>query len=683
MQKKLIYRQRDIKDCGICSLASIIKYYNGNVPLEYLRNESLTNNSGTTAYHLIKTAQKIGFEAKGLKLNQLFDENIKLPAIAHVTLPNGLNHYVVIYNIKKNKIILMDPSVGKKIMPLQEFSKIWNKFLIILFPRRQILQIKENKILLDILKLKLLDNKKILFYLIITNIVSIITAIFLNYYIQIILETTAITMNKELLYLIFIFGILLLIKLINQFYSQYYANYLYKNIDYDLYQAFITHTLSLPLKVIKSRTSGEIISRFYELKNIKHLLTSVYLSLALNLILGTTSIFLLYKINPQLIKLLIVILVIYSTISILFSKITYQKIISNIDEETETNAQVLECIENIDSIKNTNSTNCFFNKTINQVKQYLNNNFHLQKCLNIQDLVKNIILDIGIFIINSYALILIINNKMTIISFFTFNTFIMYLLEPLKEIIAMLPKYNYLRANIIKINDFFNNNKEPLNYKKEKFNNGDIIFKNVSYSPNNYKKVLENFNMIIPQSAKVNIVGPSGSGKSTICKLLFRLDNVNNGQIKIGGVNINDYNLYTIRNSIGYISQNESLFNATILENITLGGKYSAKKITQIIELCELSDTIDNHPLRLNTFLDKDSTNFSGGEIQRLILARTLFQNREIIILDEALSEVSLAQEKRIIKNIINFFPEKTLIYISHKNVSNLFEKKIIVGAND
>ena len=112
MQTKYIVKQNDTRDCGICCLESIIKYYNGYIPLEILRLDTNTNNNGTTAYNLIKTAKKYGFNALGKRINKLNEKEIILPAIAHITTKKGLNHFVVIYKINKNTVTIMDPAKG-------------------------------------------------------------------------------------------------------------------------------------------------------------------------------------------------------------------------------------------------------------------------------------------------------------------------------------------------------------------------------------------------------------------------------------------------------------------------------------------------------------------------------------------------------------------------------------------
>ena len=122
MQRKLIVRQNDNKDCGICCLESIIKYYDGYIPLEKLRNDTGTNNKGTNALALLEAAEKYGVTTKGYKSVNLRN-NIILPAIAHIVTDKGYNHFVVIYKVTKNKVLIMDPGQGFVKESIESFLK--------------------------------------------------------------------------------------------------------------------------------------------------------------------------------------------------------------------------------------------------------------------------------------------------------------------------------------------------------------------------------------------------------------------------------------------------------------------------------------------------------------------------------------------------------------------------------
>lgn len=171
--------------------------------------------------------------------------------------------------------------------------------------------------------------------------------------------------------------------------------------------------------------------------------------------------------------------------------------------------------------------------------------------------------------------------------------------------------------------------------------------------------------------------GKSGTGKSTLCKLLYRYYEPSRGSIMINNIDIKNIKLSSLRDSIGYISQDAVLFNNTILENIVGKSKLDINKLNQVISVCKLEKLINKLPNHLETNLKEQSNNISGGESERIILARSLYNLKPIMILDEALSQVDITTEKEIIENIKNNYPACTLIYITHKDVKEIFKNEI------
>ena len=171
--------------------------------------------------------------------------------------------------------------------------------------------------------------------------------------------------------------------------------------------------------------------------------------------------------------------------------------------------------------------------------------------------------------------------------------------------------------------------------------------------------------------------GPSGCGKSTVCNILNKYIDDYDGCITLGNIDIKDLNIETIRNNIIYINQEENITSGTIKENIVLGKEVSENDFQRICKLCKIDEIVKKRPLRYNTFISPDEKNISGGEKQRIILARALLNNFNVLLLDEALSEVDLELELNIINNIKKYFKNKTILYISHKKYPKIFDKVV------
>ncbi len=672
-------KQRDLKDCGSCCIACLLKYYGGYVPIEKIREDTRTTMNGTTAFHLVSALKMYGFESMGVKVNDILDSNLYFPAIAHVVLKNGLQHFVVVYKVNKKHVYLMDPAKGKVKMQITAFNDIWDNILILAMPISNIIKFeKENTIFSIFIKL-LLKNKGLFLNICITNFLVICLAIFNNFYFQIAISQIEQGSDiKFLKFIIILFSTLIIIKIFLNFLKNYYLNYLNKNLDVTIFSSFLKHIFNLPLSFMQNRTTGEVISRVEELSQIKSLLSDIFTNFILNLILVMSSGIVLYFINAKLFFLLCLIISIYIISSLIFNKIIYHHFKDNIEKSTEFNAILVENVELNNSIKNLNLEEKFLQRLESKLVRLLKSNFNLNKILNNINLIRDFIYEVGLFLILTFGIYLIFQNKLELLNLITFNSIIIYMFDPIKDLMELLPKYNYLKASFTKLGEF-------LNIKEEIHNDGfnlkdsSISLKNVTYSYNKYQNALENITFDIKSGEKIFLHGKSGSGKSTICKLLYRIYEGYTGNIYLGGYNELDCSLDSIRDKILYVGQEENLFTGTIKENILCYRNIPSECLEQVIKICHLDEVINKRANRYETIINASLNNLSGGERQRIILARALLKKSDIIILDEALSEVNESLEREIIRDLISSFPDKTLIYVSHKDMRDLFTKVIEV----
>lgn len=675
-----IVRQRDFKDCGVCALSSIIQHYGGYVSLERIRLDVKASSDGTNAFSLIEASKKYGFDSVGLKVKSLDDKKVKLPAIAHMNLKNGFQHFVVVYKFTKNKVVLMDPAKGRVVMSRDEFNREWSKTILIMYPRMKIISFnKENSLLSMFLKV-LLSEKRLLFYIIVASIFMMIFTIASSYYFQVMID--GITSNYYVAYLrlfAVIFGVIVLLKLLFMYFRNYLENHLNKNIDCVLNASFLEHTFNLPLEIILSRTSGEIITRVNELGNIKSLFTEIFISCILDFLLMFASVPLLISISKDLFLALFLCLILYLFIGLISSKIVFKKAYHNIELEANFNNDLLENINMINSVKNLNVTSSRLKKIEESLSKFLYDTFLLSSFLNKEKTLKNWISEIGFFAINTWGFYLIFQGRLEITALVTFNTLLGFFLDPIKNCIDSIPKYNYLKATYAKINDFLSNEQEKMG-KAIYLKDNSIKMENITYSYNDINNILNNFNLQIKGGEFVVFKGQSGCGKSTLCKMLDKYITNYKGDILIGSINIKDLSIATIRKNILYVNQNENIITDTIRNNILLDRNIPEKIFFKICKLCAVDEIVKRKPLRYNTIIGNEIGNISGGELQRIILARALLNNFQILILDEALSEVDYKMEEKIMINIRNYFKDKTIICITHKNHDKLFDRVINVG---
>lgn len=675
-----IVRQQDEKDCGVCSLLSIIRYYKGNVPLEQLRLDARTNNEGTTALNLVLASQKYGFDAVGMKVKNVNDIK-RLPAIAHLNLKKGYSHYVVIEKVTKDKIILMDPAKGKVVKFLWEFQKEWSGVVLIFYPKQKIMILKNDVTLFTIFKKVFISEKNLIKIIVLVSFLLTIFTIALGYYFQMF---NSLYLNKYpinyLKVLVLVFAIFTCFKLFLTYYRSYLENHLNKNIDCLITSDFLKHLFNLPLNVITSRKSGEILSRVNELTSIKGLITEIFITYTLDFLIVVITTFLLIRISSKLFLILFLTTIFYLFVGIITKKSIFEKAYQNISIESEFNNTVLENIKMINSIKNLDAVDGTLNKIERKLTHYLYDTYKVNTILNKINIFKVSCYEIGFFLINTFGFYFVYKGIINMIDLITFNALLNLYFEPLKNIVDSIPKYSFMKASITKINDFLGVRAEILG-EKTSTDGYDISINNLNYSYNKYQNVLKSVNLNIKEGEFVLLQGASGSGKSTLCSILNKYITDYTGDILFGTMNYKDLSIKTIRENIVYVGQNENIFTGSIKENITFGNKVSDLNFDKICKICKVDDVANKKTFRYESLIGSDEGNISGGEKQRIILARAVLKDFNVLILDEALSEVDIKLELEILKNIRDNYKDKTIIYISHKKYPNVFDKVISMEA--
>ena len=280
----------------------------------------------------------------------------------------------------------------------------------------------------------------------------------------------------------------------------------------------------------------------------------------------------------------------------------------------------------------------------------------------------SIIIYIGIDILLFLGIKLVNNGTLLLSELILFDSLMIYFIQPLKDICDLNPVLKSGINSIKRINEIL------LSKKKDEgsisLNNYNITFNNLTFSYDNYMNVIDSFNYEIKEGDKILVTGKSGSGKSTIFKLLNK-DYETNNMIFIGNEEINKID---ISKYITYVSQDEKLFNDTLYSNIVLNN--TASNLDEILRITNLSNMLKDKHMSLSSIIEENGSNLSIGERERIILSRALLKNSKILILDESLSGVDSMDEYKIMKNILNKYVDKTIIYISHSTVCNgLFNK--------
>lgn len=665
--------QNDETDCGPACLAAIFGKYGLKVSIAKIRDIAGTDRQGTSACGLVKVIEHYGFEQKVVEADKnALTQKLPLPAIAHVVIDNTLLHYVVITKIKDNTVVVSDPAKGSVRYKKEDFLKIWTNVLILIAPTKESQKGNKKESTLSSFFRLLISQKWLLLRIFILSMILTSIGIITSFYYQVLMDNIVPSLSIEMLnYVSAITLSLFLVQICLNFFRGLLIVKLEQNIDIPIMLGYYNHALILPMKFYSMRDTGEIISRFNDASSIRDIVSEASLTIMMDTIMAVVGAVVLFNSNRLLFLISVVMLILYGIIVFVYNK-PIKKINRKIMEmNSKVTSQFVETINGIETIKAFNQEDNEKEKTDKLYKKFLKKVFNGGVLSLSQQTITMFVAVVGELVILWVGVAYVIKGELTLGELITFNALLGYFIEPIKNLINLQPSIQTAvvaadrLGEILDITPEYNYEHEQLN-DKIKFDK--ISISNLDFRYGTRELVLKDINLEICRGEKIAFVGESGSGKTTLANLLVRLYEQEKGSIKLDSIDIREFSIKQIRDNISYISQNTFLFSGTIRENLLFGNSdVSDDDISQVCKICELEEYINSLPLKFNTRIEENGKNLSGGQKQRLAIARALLKKPEILIMDEATSNLDYVTERSIEKTISNFSKNMTTIIIAHR----------------
>ena len=465
--------------------------------------------------------------------------------------------------------------------------------------------------------------------------------------------------------LIFLF-LIILKNIFVFFYNSYRQNFIYK-LQLSLKIKSLQRLIGFPYDKFLKENNADLITKNKYLESISVAVEN-FLVVITEVIVLFSFIVLFFLLDP--ISMSIIIFTIFPAVFLL-SKTTRKKLLGYGDERRINDTLQLQYFTNIlngiKEIKLFNNHQYFLDFFYTYSKKALYANKKYQIITLTPRLVLEIILALSLCVILIKGLLLNNDYKLIISTTAVFMASAIKLMPSLNKILVSINSIKYYETSInilydheIKLRNFSQKNKVLIGFKK------NINFKNVSFGYSKDKKVLENINLEIVNGDKIGIVGSSGMGKSTIVNLISGLLKHSSGDIYIDNNKV-DYD-FTLSN-LSLIPQNPFFANSSIKENLCFGidnNKINLNKVREVLKVVELFDLVNRMDKKLDTIVGEKGTSLSGGQLQRLGIARSLYSNPDILILDESTNALDKDTQKKIINNLFLNYKDKTIIIISH-----------------
>ncbi len=686
MRKPVKIRQHDITDCGAACLASVAEYWGLKHSISKLRILASTDKDGTNLLGLIQAAEKIGFIAKGVRCPPENLKHIPVPAIAHTKLKNGLLHFLVIYKVGKRKLVLMDPADGTLHKTDRiDFLPLWTGILILMTPGPNF-QPGNHKIpaAQRILRL-VLPHSGLFVQAFLGAAVYSTLGLSVSVYVQKIVDNILPDQNINLLHLLSIIVILILgfriyISTIKSLFLLKTGQY----IDGTLIMGYYWHLLRIPARFFDTMRTGELISRINDAVKIRSFISSSMIDLIVSGFTIIVSIVLACFISIRIAALLLIILPLFVLIFWLFNRFNRRNLREVMEKSADLESQLVESLNNIQTIRFLNSEKYAFEKTEWTFVQFLATIYTSGKNSIFANNGSNLVAGFATILLLWIGSVLVFSQEVTPGQLMLLYSLFGYLLGPLSNLVMM---NHTIQDALIATDRLF----QILDIEQEK-NKGeymvnlqadfmyDIHFEKVVFGYGNRPEILKNMSFNINGGEITGIAGESGCGKSTIAALLMRIFPVKSGRIRIGNFDIRDVESSSLRKIIGIVPQRIDLFSGNFIDNIASDARDT--DITKVLHVCEqvgILKFIDSLPNGLYTKIGERGYTLSGGEMQKIAIARALYREPSILIMDEATSSLDPNAEITIRKLIQSIKVQgKTVIIIAHRLNSLIYSDRII-----
>ncbi len=682
-----LVEQAEEMDCGAACLAMICKHYNINLTLGKLREMANVTTEGATMDSLAKVGETLGFTTRGLKCTYQSLKSLEMPFIAHW---EGY-HYIVVYGLSANHVWVADPALGFRKLARDEFEKGWDGVCLVFTPGANMVQLAATRSPWVRFVSYLRPYKKLLFNLFIATLVIEIMGIIPPVIVQNILDRVVVHQNMSLL-TILIIGLIIshVFRQVTSVLRGFLSNFMVRNLDFAMMSQFFKHTLSLPLSFFNRRKTGDIFARFQENETIRDFLTESTISTILNLLMVFVYFTVLFAYSPALSLLLIVLVFPILLLTILVTPKIKDYARKTFEATTDAESTLMETISGAETIKAMGVERPMRMKWEKKYVAGLDVQYRSEKFTILVGAAGQILNSATTVIILWLGATLVLKQELTIGQLIAFNMLMGSVMAPLMGLVSMWDELHEAGVAMERLGDVLD--MEPEEKPEEVTSRiaipdlrGNIRFENVyfRYGGKETAYVLENISFETEEGTTVAIVGQSGSGKSTLAKMVVGFYPPTEGKILIDGYDLSLIDREYFRSQIGYVMQSNLLFSGTIAENIALGESNPDRK--RIIEVATLADAhgfISKMPLGYEQIVGERGAGLSGGQIQRLCIARAIYHDPRLLIFDEATSALDTQSESNILQNLKGVLKGRSAIVIAHRLSTIMSADKILVLYN-
>ena len=701
------YAQFDSVDCGPTCLRMIAKYYGRSFPLQYLREKCFITRLGVSMLGISDAAEYIGFRTMSVKCN--FAQLVKdapIPCILHW----NQKHFVVCYEIKKRKLFsksasyiikIADPAGDKYTMTEAEFLKCWISTkqrgeevgsALLLIPTPSFYNgnddLDENKkkrnlsYYLGYLKPHKSQFLQLIAGMIITSAVALISP-FLT---QAVVDYGIGNNDLNFITLILVAELVITVTMMCVgFLENWISLYINAHINISLISDFLIKLMKLPLRFFDTKNIGDILQRIGDHGRIESFLTGTSMTSLFSLINFIIFAFVMAYFDLKILLIFFVGNTFYVAWILSFMRYRRKLDFKGFSQAAAEQSNLYGLIIGMQDIK---LNNCEKQQRWKweriQIKLFKIGieGVSLQQ---IQSVGATFFSQVTNVLISYFSAKAVVTGEITLGMMVSIGYIIGQLSAPIGQLIQVIHSFQDAKISLERLNEIHNKEDEEQDMDNkiiEMPKNKTIVLNDLyfSYSGSNRDYVLKGINLIIPQNKVTAIVGESGSGKTTIVKLLLGFYESQKGDIKIGDTLLNEIHSSFWRSRVGAVLQDSFIFSDTIAYNIAPGVEdINKERLQYAVEIANIKNYIESLPLKYNTKIGMEGTGLSQGQKQRLLIARAVYKDPDLILFDEATNALDAVNEATIMNNLDLFYKNRTVVIVAHRLSTVKKADKIVV----
>ncbi|QOL25845.1 peptidase domain-containing ABC transporter [Thalassotalea sp. LPB0316] len=678
--------QTEVAECGLASLAMILCYYGHEVDLPAMRKRFSADLKGMNLQQLIELADSLNLASRALQCP--IDEVYKLqtPCILHW----DMNHFVVLTKVNGKganaKFSVNDPAVGKRTLKHEEFSKHFTGICLELTPTNKFEKKKESaQMKLSQLWSSMSGLKTGLLKLIGLSLVLQLFALMSPYYMQWVVDEVLVSFDHSLLTILALgFALIAIISTITTTVRSWLILRLSSLLNMQMGVNLLRHLFRLPMSYFESRHVGDVVSRFGSLDQIRERITTGFVETLVDGVMAITVLVMMALYSIKLTAVVLAAIALYTIVRLALYRPLHQATEEMIQSSAKEQSNFLENIRGIQTIK------LFANEPQrqgiwqNRYAEVINNEIRLGR-LNISfDAFNKLLFGLENVLVIYLAATMVMANSLTVGMVLAFIAYKNQLTSRFASLIEQIIQFKMMRLHLDRIADIALTPEESHRdgqHITQDFK-GQLSLENISFRySDDQPTILENINLTLSVGDSIAITGPSGAGKTTLMKIMLGLLQPSSGKVLLDGKDINHIGLTNYRKNIAAVMQNDTLLAGSIADNICFfDPQPNYLKIEQCAHLAAIHEDIEQMTMGYNSLVGDMGSNLSGGQIQRLLLARALYQSPCVLFMDEATSHLDKSNEAKISEQIKHL--TMTRVMIAHRQETISMADSVLVLQN-